>query len=110
MRLGKFQEICYKFLFMLVVFALMSEIFYGQPELARNLCWALGFTLFSAIRDELEPATQRIVNLVVYGIALVLVPIAIFYSVNTTGEYVALVLLLLYGAYRFFEEYVIKQP
>lgn len=108
MKLGKFQGFCYQFLFTFVIFALMSEIFHGQPELARNACWATGFTVVFAIRDELKPATQRIFNLVMFGVAIVLMPIAIFYSTNTTSDYVVEGLVLVYSIYRFYESYVTR--
>jgi prolipoprotein diacylglyceryltransferase len=108
MKLGKFGEICYEFFFLFVIFALLSEIFHGKPELASNLCWAVGFTIFNVIRGELKPATRRIVNLMMFGVAVVLVPILFFYSPNSTGDYVALALVLIYSAYRFCAEYEIK--
>lgn len=108
MKLAKFLELVGRFLCMFLVFVFVSVILRGKTEWVGSLCWSLGFTILLAIRDELSEAIQRIFNLVMFGAAIVMLTIEVFYSTNTQMDYAVECLLLIYSGFRFCEAYAFK--
>ncbi len=108
--MGKVLEFFSRLAFTFVVFVLFSGLLRQDFELVRNLCWALGFTVLFAIRDSLMPKKQRIVNLAIYGVGIVLpVIIAIFeFGTLTTSDASAIILLFGFSAISFGQAYMLK--
>jgi hypothetical protein len=105
MNSKKLFSLAYDFLLCFVIFVLLSEVAKGEMELASNVCWAIGLTVFFAIRSELKSETKRIFDMVFYGAGVVFMPIALFMSNNTRFDYAAEIIVFIYSAYRFCEAF-----
>jgi hypothetical protein len=108
--MGKVPEFFYRLAFTFVVFVLFSGLLRQDYELVKNICWALGFTVLFTIRDSLTPKKQRIANLAIYGLGIVLpIVIALFkFSTLTISDTSALILLFGFSAISFAQAYVLK--
>jgi hypothetical protein len=77
------KELASRFLYNIVIFVVLSEIFQGSPMFLSNVCWALGFSVLLTVRDALDTEKKRFFNLVMFGGGIFLMLIAMFDPSNS---------------------------